>query len=339
MRNVIVVLFDSLPPRYLKSWGGGIEFIPTGIKRHIFKRCYTAATVTLPSIGSIFTGCYPAKHGIISHWRRDLYKLNAELLVLAEVFEYFGYDTLLGVTHKFGVDVYERLGLAKGFNRYFNIGTNKRKPIMSNASAQVRRLIATKPFFVWLHEFYTHIPYGLPAEGGGWMRFRWMANMTLEEGCKDRIKDVAGKAVNDYVALAKEHDAILCFLSDHGDVFISDTEGGHAEFLEEDNARAVWAILNAGTDLVDDGLHSLVDFAPTLLTLLGLPAFECDGLNAYEAEHEEVCCINEQTANIHMMARISKAGFEYSEFKSEKRLRPEDSEKVLSRLKNLGYIT
>ena len=338
-RNIIIAMFDSLPPRFVRQWGGDIDFLPKESLDTAFllTRCYTAATITIPSISSMFTGTYPMHHGVTSHWARFLSKLDPSTTTLAEVLKSNGYKTICGVPGKFKTVTYEAMGLSKGFDIGFNIVSScKSREPMSNALELTEPHVDGQPFFAWHHHFVTHIPYGYPAGYGGWLRYKWKCSISMEEACKRRIARTAELIVKPTYEFAKKHDAILLLISDHGEVFISETEGSHAEFLEEDNARALCAFLGIDKG-VNDELHSLVDLMPTILGLVGIESPPCDGVDAFRTGHEEVYCINEQTAGVKMSAVITKDAFKYSELQVESRLRLEDEKKVLARLRALGY--
>lgn len=345
-RNVIIAMFDTLAPRYLKQWGGEIDFFGTDDVIAV-TNCWTAETVTLPSVASMFTGVYPEKHGICSHWRRRIARLRAGTPTLPESLEAMGYRNFLAVTDYFGHDMYRLKGLAKGFHHYWPIKSSCSKKVWTNALDTLAERLASdrkenglQPFFAFIHHFFNHIPYGQPASVGGWCNFIWRAEITVEQAYRQRVQTVAENIIPDLLNFAIDHDADLWIVSDHGEVFASETESGHAEWLEPDNARVVCALLNSGERREVKGLFSLIDLATTVLSRVsGKPLG--DGRDMLkDAGRDHVVVINEQAAKTKMAAKVYPDGLmEYTrcEIDGEK-MSAREEEMTVKRLQALGYI-
>lgn len=342
--NIIVAVFDSLSPRYLTQWGGSIDFLPAGVDPFVVKHCYAAATITTPSVTTMFTGLYPQHHKITSHWERKLFKLDAAVPTLAQALRRNGYQTLLAVNEYLGLQLYNSTGISRGFEERYEIKCPHNPPrVFTNAIELTRQRITSKPFFLFLHYFNTHMPYGRKEyfAPGGRLRFRWQdPEFSMEQAYVKRIEDTATNVMKPTFDFAIEHDATLIVLSDHGQTFIKRNIGGHAHWVNDDTARVVWLMSNGPQLESDEGLHSLVDLMPTILGLVGVDVPQCDGVNIAEGTHDEVYCISEWRAPSwpKVFATITKDGFVYGVKDISEGAIIKDETQVAARLKALGYV-
>jgi len=341
--NIIVAVFDSLPPRYLTQWGGDIDFLPADVDPFVVEHCYTAATITTPSVTTMFTGLYPQHHKVTSHWERNLFKLNGGVSTLAQLLHQNEYQTLLAVNEYLGLTLYNSSGISKGFEERYEIKCPHNSPkVFTNALTLSRARITRRPFFLFHHYFNTHMPYGRKKHfaPGGRLRFKWQdPEFSMEQACVKRIKDTAINVMKPTLDFALEHDAVLLVLSDHGQTFIKRDIGGHAHWVNDDTARVVWLIVN-GPKGVNADLHSLVDLMPTILGMAGVEAPQCDGVNIVEGAHDEVYCISEWRAPSwpKVFATITKDSFVYGVKDIPEGTAIQEEAQVASRLKALGYI-
>lgn len=341
--NIIVAVFDSLSPRYLTQWGGPIDFLPAGIEPFVVRNCYTAATITTPSVTTMFTGLYPEHHKVTSHWERKLFKLDVSVPTLAQILYENGYQTLLAVNEYLGLALYNRTGISKGFEKRYEIKCPHNPPrVFTNALKLTDPQITRKPFFLFLHYFNTHMPYGRKEHfvPGGRLRFKWQdPKFSMEQAYVKRIKDTAAAVMLPTYDFACKHDAMLIVLSDHGQTFIKRNVGGHAHWVNEDTARVVWLTVN-GSSEVNEGLHSLVDLMPSILDSAGIEHPQCDGISVHRGSHDEVYCISEWHAPTwpKVFASITEAGFEYGIKDIPKGVAIAGEDKVAARLRALGYI-
>lgn len=127
-----------------------------------FDDAWSAATSTTPGHASILTGLPVERHGSVSN-RSDL---DPALETVAEALAARGYQTAASVT----VDhIGPEAGFAQGFDRF-------RPPQPGDATDGVRSVETVlhwldgwagddrRPFFLWVHLFDPHTPYGPPLE-------------------------------------------------------------------------------------------------------------------------------------------------------------------------------
>lgn len=127
-----------------------------------FKNAWSAATSTAPSHASLLTGLPVDQHGVVSNRSQ----LPDELETLAEQLAERGMQTAASVTvDHLGPDA----GFAQGFDRF--------RPAQSGDARDGRRSIeqvlqwletwsgeSARPFFLWIHLFDPHTPYGPPQD-------------------------------------------------------------------------------------------------------------------------------------------------------------------------------
>lgn len=341
--NIIIAVFDSLAPRYLTQWGGDIDFLPVEASPFVVQRCYSAATVTTPSVTTMFTGLYPERHKVTSHWDRKLFKLDQGIPTLAQTLKADGYQTLLAVNRYLGLELYNGVGLSRGFEERYEIRCPHEPPkVFTDAIELSQARIQREPFFLFIHYFNTHMPYGRKQffAPGGRYRFKWQdPKFSMAQAYKKRIKDTAIAVMLPTYNFALDHNAVLIVLSDHGEIFINRNVGGHSHWVCEDTARVVWLMTNVPTGVNTD-LHSLVDLMPTVLSIAGVEAAPCNGVNISEGAHDAVYCISEYHAPTFpkVFATITKDGFVYGAKDIPEGFVVKDAVRVAERLKALGYM-
>jgi len=341
--NIIVAVFDSLSPRYLTQWGGDIDFLPAAANPFVVQNCYTAATITTPSVTTMFTGLYPKNHKVTSHWERKLFKLDRGIPTLARALKASGYQTLLAVNKYLGLGLYNSVGISRGFSTRYEIqGSHNLPEVSTDAIKLSSAKVSSEPFFLFIHYFNTHMPYGRKKffAPGGRLRFKWQdPKFSMEQAYVKRIRDTAAAVMLPTYNFALDHNAILIVLSDHGQTFINRNVGGHAHWVNEDTARVVWLMTNI-SEGVNTDLHSLVDLMPTILGLAGVDSPQCNGVNISEGVHKEVYCISEWHAPSwpKVFATITKEGFAYGIKNIPEGSVITDEVQVAARLKALGYI-
>jgi len=119
----------------------------------LFQNSYGASTYTIPSHMSVFTGLDAAEHGVHSRVAR----LAPDVPTLAEMLAEAGYRT-----HAFheGGYVAGRFGFERGFERYEE---RPRIAVAREALPEVldwMRANADAPYFLFLHTYAAHFPYG-----------------------------------------------------------------------------------------------------------------------------------------------------------------------------------
>jgi choline-sulfatase len=266
-----------------------------------FSQAYAPAPITLPSHASLMSGRYPAGHGA----RHNGMAMNDVPNVAARLAA-AGFATGAFVS-AFPLD--RRFGLARGFDDYDDqLGRGRGgRPLNERPGAEtVARAITwldahrAKPFFLWVHLFEPHAPYGEPTPdsrlstpvggpGAG------IGSRESEAGNRESAVQTAALArYDDEVATADAltgrlltglgaaaSSTIVIVASDHGEAFGEHGEIGHSIFVYDATLRVPLIVrgprIPQGRTV--ETAVSLVDVAPTLLALLGQPAMDADGVS------------------------------------------------------------
>jgi arylsulfatase A-like enzyme len=174
-RNLLVVTLDTLRADHVGSYGYAAARTPRfdslaarGLR---FARAATVVPLTLPAHSSLFTGTFPARHGVRDNGG---YYLGEEPETLAEVLKARGFRTG-GFISAFVLD--SRWGINQGFERYFDDFDLSRfekeagmdaiqRPGKETVDEALRWLAAEReqPFFLWVHLYDPHTPYAAPRE-------------------------------------------------------------------------------------------------------------------------------------------------------------------------------
>jgi arylsulfatase A-like enzyme len=297
--NLLLVTLDTTRADHVSAYGYPRDTTPAlralaeaGTR---FAHAYAPAATTGPSHATLFTSLYPLAHGIL----RNGLELRATERTLAEVLRERGYATAAFVS-SFVLDA--RFGYAQGFDLYdddFEAAKATLPPRREwrehaipggfdrTADATTQRAVdwlsggrdRSRPFFLFVHYFDPHAPMNPPdayaarfAPGPGASRLdvrigRYDGEIAFAD---DQIDRLLG-------ALAHEGlDArtLVVVTADHGEGLRQHGHLAHGVHLYEEAVRVPlllrWpGVVPAGH--VVEAPVALVDLAPTLLDLLGVP--------------------------------------------------------------------
>jgi len=290
--NVIVISLDTL--RAISTGLGGARRPTTPCLDAIaaggtsFDNAITTAPHTLPSHISLFSGLYLRHHGI-----REMGKtLGPEHPTLAERLVDAGYSTAAFTENGF---VLPWTGIARGFQDYHeDKSPNIHLPI--GFAARILRdgldWIAahrSRPFFLFLHTYQVHAPYAPPA--GYETQFEPIDTLP-DANARDLLRyeqevryldDELCAFVAGLEAMGLGERTLLVITSDHGEEFGEHGQTTHGFQVYDEAARIVLVLRLPGTLPAGRRIPvavSLVDVAPTVLDLLGLPGLpRPDGLS------------------------------------------------------------
>ncbi|MBX3395290.1 MAG: sulfatase-like hydrolase/transferase [Phycisphaerae bacterium] len=290
-QNVLLVTFDTTRPDHLGLYGYSHARTPSidglGKRGITFLNATTTVPLTLPSHTTILTGQYPYRHGVRTNTG---YELPQSAETLAERFKQAGYSTAAFVSC-FVLD--ERFGLSQGFDTYDFAVTSKGRAgpesILNQRDAAAvtdaalnwlskdRKVDGAPPFFLWVHYYDPHNPYVSP-----------LAN---QPEFADRPYDAEiayadaelGRLLSQLDRQGLRDSTLIVFTTDHGESLNEHGESGHGIFIYEATMRA--ALVFSSPSLfeselrIENHLAATTDIAPTLLSLLGLPALpDMDGI-------------------------------------------------------------
>jgi choline-sulfatase len=312
--DIILISLDTLRPDHLEIYDYSRETAPAlamlATQSVVFDNAFSQAPKTGPSHMSLFTGLYPAAHGVRNLDEADNRALSRDIPLMAETLRAAGYRT---AAFTGGGHMGETLGFNRGFETFMTGGMQFRR-----AADWVRGIPdEDRPFFLLVHTYSIHDPY-LPEKrfqvfgsaeysgeiigdeeemeqlvGDAWEdqhKAFWDRVDPESEDDLRQLRDLydAGILATDFqlnqlLGILREvgvlSDALIIVLSDHGEEFKE--HGGYLhESLYQENLRIPFLMRfpgELGASLAGVRVQStvrLVDVLPTLLDYLGLEGAE-----------------------------------------------------------------
>ncbi len=222
-----------------------------------FRYAYAAVPQTLPSHTSMFTGLYPAGHGVHENAR----PLDEKHPLVAERLKTAGYHTAAFVS---AFALAKRFGIARGFDVYdedFGAGRAERtaKETTDRALAWLAAQ-SDQSLFLWVHYYDPHYPYTPPEP------FR------AQHPNQPYLGEVAfmDQQLGRLVAAFEQHGpAAIVALADHGEGLGDHGEQQHGNLLYQSTMHVPLVIAGPGVTagMRDDAVttrrvfHTLLDFA------------------------------------------------------------------------------
>ncbi len=302
--SLLLITIDTLRADRLPFYGYNRDTAPflgklaeQGI---VFTNAYSTSSWTVPSVTSMITGVYPHSHGVVRGTikkgqiceqrivPRELQNLPAQLRAL-------GYRTYAVTANS---HLMKELGFGRGFDRYLCVGFRDAEKVNQAFLRWMDEIKSHKgPVFIWLHYFDPHIPYRGKQP---WLR-QYQPDETDKEFAlinsavrPERLRQIIEKNGQRFLDLAQAHydsevnycDAqiknlfqefpllerfTVVFTADHGDEFMEHKELGHSNNLYNETVRIPLFVRfpERKQTTRSDEVVSLVDVAPTLLSLAG----------------------------------------------------------------------
>ena len=233
--NIILISVDTLRADHIGAYGYKAAATPAvdslaadGI---VFERAIAQVPLTWPSHAAIFTGTYPFFNGVQDFSGQIL---SPEIRTVTESLKRGGYHTG-AVVSAFVLD--RSWGLNRGFDTYQDafsgqafierdLGLVDRRAEQSvDLALEWLEKNSAAPFFLWLHLFDPHSPYDAPEPFGSRFRRRpYDGEIAYTDHHLGRL-----------FAWLKERklydDALIVFLSDHGESLGDHGEDEHGFFV------------------------------------------------------------------------------------------------------------
>lgn len=165
MRNVILVVLDSLRADHLSCYGYERQTTPTidHLARHglLWEQAYSTCSWTKPSVASLLSGLYPSEHGVLKGPKRTRGRDGCLTDILPDTAPHVA-EAFAGSGWRCGaffnnVQLERYTGFDRGFQTY--------EPLCGKVDLQIERLNAwiaeapSTPFFAYLHLMESHWPY------------------------------------------------------------------------------------------------------------------------------------------------------------------------------------
>jgi len=296
-RNVLLLTVDTVRADRLNTYGYQVRQTSPRIDALLadgatFERAIAPRALTWPSLATVFTGLYPSGHGVLENG----VSLAEGVGTLAETYAEAGYVTAAFLGNMCGAEWAE-------FDAYSCTAGQDGKVVERAAGwlAQRSGEDEDRPFFLWVHLFAAHGPY---YNGGdraqeldpgyegtlGTKKWRLDRVMTEEVELSDRdvrhldaLYDAAvigtdgsvGRVLDALGSAVAGESTVTVFLADHGeDLYDHNGYLYHACSVYQSGLHVPFGIRAPG--VLPGGIRvaqpvELVDVAPTLLELTGLP--------------------------------------------------------------------
>ena len=287
--NVLLVTIDTLRADHVGAYGADGEITPNidalaheGLR---FDRTYAHVPLTLPSHTTLMTASYPPRNGVRDN---GTFRLGDRSPTLAAVLEAAGYRTGAFVG-AFILDA--RFGLNRGFQVYDDrmMGSSADLEVVQRTAEQVLApaydwITSTPapstpapstpapstqhPWFAWVHLYDPHEPYAPPEP------YRTRYASEPYDGEIAYTDAALGLFIGRLRAAHALDRTLVVITSDHGESLGEHGERTHGLFAYDATLRVplvMWAPDHIRSGAFDHTMR-LVDVAPTVLDLLGLPA-------------------------------------------------------------------
>ncbi len=250
-----------------------------------FSEARTPAPLTAPAMSSVMTSLHPHEHGCT----RNGLRVRPKLVSLGKILERRGYRTA-GFVGNWTLKP-ELSGLAEHFEYYEALlnrkrwfGLAKREATAEDMSAAALEWLeeavddsADKPVMLWVHYVEPHAPYRVRRDylkqigvkaGGTFFSARNRYDSEIAY-----VDDQIGRFLERSGELIDLDNTLIVFLSDHGESLGEHGYWGHGRHLYDVTLRVplgfVWPARIKPT--VVTAPASILDVAPTVLSLAGLP--------------------------------------------------------------------
>jgi choline-sulfatase len=243
----------------------------------VFERAFAHVPLTTPSHANIFTGTYPQ----FDHLTYMGQSLAADLPFLPDILHRHGYRTAAFV----GSYVVDGTNpIAAGFGRGFDIyesgfharrkGEDRYHSVERRAEEVVDRTLKwldanpRRPFFLWVHCYDPHAPYDPPEP----YKSRYAA--APYDGEIAYTDAAMGKFLSGLRTRGLYDGSVIAVMADHGEGLGEHGELNHGIFLYDGTLHVPLAFKLPKNTFAGgrvEGRVRLVDVAPTILQVAGLP--------------------------------------------------------------------
>jgi arylsulfatase A-like enzyme len=303
--NVVVYVSDALRTDHLGCYGARyvntktIDELAAGGLR--FSHAISAAPWTAPSTTSIVTGMYAHHHGYL-HWDAQL---DPSIETWFRAFAAHGYEV--------ASFVFDTNYLFKDLPEANVLGTSE----TLDGVFEWLRASRDKPFFVYVHNWATHMPYDIVhADRKNWLAAKQeviegiqsdsaSALEAMREGYRTAVERQSEVLVASFLeeldSLALRESTTFALVSDHGESWgerfraKADVKGVyhmHGATLFDEIVEVPLIVSAPGLEPGEvESQVRTVDLMPTLLELAGLPARETDGASLLEIDGDRPAII------------------------------------------------
>jgi phosphoglycerol transferase MdoB-like AlkP superfamily enzyme len=281
-RNVVIIHLESTGARYLRPYGAAEDPMPNltrlAEQAIVFEHAYTVYPETIKSFFGVQCALHPALDTPPETYGRDFGPALATVLrdqgyhtglFHSGRFMYLGMDAV--IRHR-GYDTLEDAG-AIGGDHDSSFGIDEPSTVR-----RILRWIDDRPtgqhFLVSYLPIAGHHPYATPERGP----FPTAEDIDRYRNALHYADAALGQLLEGLRSRGLDRETLFVILGDHGEAFGQHAGNyGHTLFLYDENVRVPYVIAAPGLTRQAQRVArvaSLIDTAPTVLDLLGIPASE-----------------------------------------------------------------
>ena len=294
--DILVVTVDTLRSDRLSGYGYSRPTSPNldrlmaeGVR---FTEARVAEPLTAPSMTSMLTSLHPHQHGA----SRNGLRMRSGLESLPKILKRRRYRSVAFVSNWTLRD--EISGLAEHFDEYHEIFTRKRwyvfaaeadgDDVTEAALDWLEEHVEDKerdPVLLWVHYVEPHEPYRFHEEFAEPLGIERRDNVPISDRYDTEVAFVdraVGHLLEGVDRLLERSDTLILFTSDHGESLGEHDYWGHGRHLWEPTLHIPMSLTWRGRlgPRTLDAPASLLDVAPTVFGLLGLPIYP--GFDGYD---------------------------------------------------------
>ena len=272
--NLLIISIDSLRADHLGCYGYPRKTSPKidafSKKAVVFDHAYSTSSWTTPSMASLFTSLYPQDH----HIRVEEDVLDEDFLTLAEHLQSYRYVSTAFISQTL---LLQDRGFAQGFDRYDVSVVSHRDTTQTDTSKEITDLAiealrsrGPDPFFFWVHYFDPHFDYHIHQDHYfGPRPVDWYDS---EIAFTDFH---IGRLLHELEASGLLTNTVVVLLADHGEEFLDHGGELHGQSIFDELVRIPLIVYVPGGQPVRNADRiSMIDLAPTLLSLINVPVPE-----------------------------------------------------------------
>jgi arylsulfatase A-like enzyme len=280
-RNVVLVLLESTAARYLRPYGAAEDPMPNltrlASRAVLFENAYAVYPESIRSLFSVLCSTYPAfDTAPEAYGQVPCPALPAVLagagyrtgLFHSGRFDYLGMDS---VVRGHGFQTLADAGDIGG-DHESSFGIDDERMTVRRILAWVDAVPRGRPFFAAYVPVAGHHPYDTPGAGP----FPGDEDLDRYRNALHHADAALGELLRGLQARGLDRDTLFVICADHGEAFGQHAGNyAHTLFLYDENVRVPYLIAAPGLLRGPVRVHrvaSLLDTAPTVLDLLGLPS-------------------------------------------------------------------
>ena len=277
--NVILIAVDTLRADALGYAGADHPSSPNldrlAGRATVFREAYTQAPMTRRAFPALLAGRFPSNiHWLDLHTSYKYTVSHADNVYLAEVLEAAGLSTALAIAFNYAQR--SRFDQGFGVKHVFPASKSKQEKnadkIVDAALGYLRGRAAPggNPggFFLWMHFYEPHYPYVRHAgagDFGGSARQRYLSEVHW-------VDSQLGRLFDELETLGLAGTTAIIVTADHGEEFGEHGGETHGDLFPEDLRIPMLVAVPGGAPREIDTPVALIDVAPTIAELFGVPA-------------------------------------------------------------------